>query len=176
MANSEPRWSPSWPSWSQDGTRERQDGAKMAKSEPKWSQHGSKMPKIRQNGPTLCLSRKSFIFLWFLLILEAQREPQVAQERAKVGPRRPSWSQDGSKMAQETAKMAKLEPRGSQHGSKMAQDAPRWSQESAKMEPRWPSRSQNGANMAPRCQRCVNMGRHCAYLEKASFSFGFSWF
>ena len=79
------------------------------------------------------------------MVLEAQGEPQVAQERAKVGPRRSSWSRDGSRMAQE----------------------------SAKMEPRWPSRSQNGANMAPRCQRCVNMGRHCAYLEKASFSFRF---
>ena len=121
------------PTWLQDGPRcakmeprERQDGAKMAKSEPKWSQHGSKMPKMRQHGPTLCLSRKSFIFLGFLLVLEAQREPQVAQERAKVGPRQPSWSQDGSKMAQESAKMAKLEPRRSQHGSKMAQDAPTW--------------------------------------------------
>ena len=49
-------------------------------------------------------------------------------------------------------------------------------QESAKMEPRWPSWSQDGANMAPRCQRCVNMGRHCAYLEKSSFSYRFSWF
>ena len=73
------------PTWLQDGPRcakmeprERQDGAKMAKSEAKWSQHGSKMPKMRQHGPTLCLSRKSSIFLWFLLVLEAQGEPQVA--------------------------------------------------------------------------------------------------
>ena len=30
--------------------------AKMAKLEPRWSQHGSEMPKMRQHGLTLCLS------------------------------------------------------------------------------------------------------------------------
>ena len=78
------------------------------------------------------------------------------------------------------AKMAKLEPRWSQHGeARSGQDGQvgaKMAQESAKMEPRWPSWSQDGANMAPRWQRCVNMDRHCAYLEKASFSFGVSWF
>ena len=45
----EPTWrgkvGPRWPSWSQDGPRERQDQAKMAKLEPRWSQHGPKMAK-----------------------------------------------------------------------------------------------------------------------------------
>ena len=62
------------------------------------------------------------------------------------------------------AKMAKLEPRWSEHGeARSGQDGQvgaKMAQESAKMEPRWPSRSQNGANMAPRCQRCINIGRH----------------
>ena len=51
----------------------------------------------------------------------------MAQERAKVGPRWPSWSQDGlARERQDRAKMVKLEPRWSQHGSKMAKDAPTW--------------------------------------------------
>ena len=76
--------------------------------------------------------------------------------------------------------MAKLEPRWNQHGeARSGQDGQvgaKTAQESAKMEPRWPNWSQDGANMAPRCQRCVYMGRHCAYLEKAkklSFSLVF---
>ena len=49
----------------------------------------------------------------FLLSLEAQSKPQLAQERAKIGP---SWSQDGSKIVQESTKMAKLEPKCLQDG------------------------------------------------------------
>ena len=49
------------PRWLQDGPRDRQDGQVGTK----WSQHGSKMLKMRQHGPTLCLSCKSFIFLSF---------------------------------------------------------------------------------------------------------------
>ena len=48
----------------------------------------------------------------------------MAQERAKIGPRWPSWSQDGPREHQDRAKMAKLEPRWSQHGPKMAKDEP----------------------------------------------------
>ena len=77
--------------------------AKMAKLEPRWSQHGE--ARSGQDGRV---------------------GAKMAQESAKMEPRWPSWSQDGSKMAQESAKMAKLEPRRSQHGSKMAQDAPTW--------------------------------------------------
>ena len=50
----------------------------------------------------------------------------MAQDRAKVGPRWPSWSQDGPTERQGPAKMAKLEPRWSQHGPKMAQDELTW--------------------------------------------------
>ena len=50
----------------------------------------------------------------------------MAQERAQVGPRWPSWSQDGPRERQDRAKMAKLEPRWNQHGPKMAKDEPTW--------------------------------------------------
>ena len=46
----------------------------------------------------------------------------MALERAKIGPRWPSWNQVGPR----EAKMAKLEPRWSQHGPKMAKDEPTW--------------------------------------------------
>ena len=51
-----PKREPRWPSWNQDGPRGRQHRTKMAKLEPTWSQHGSKMPKMHQHEPTLCLS------------------------------------------------------------------------------------------------------------------------
>ena len=104
----------------------------MAQEKPKWpnwSQDGANMaPRCQRcvNMGRHCAYLEKASFSLFLKVLEAQGEPQVAQERAKIGPRWPSWSQDGSKMAQETAKMAKLEPRRSQHGSKMAQDEPTW--------------------------------------------------
>ena len=50
----------------------------------------------------------------------------MAQERAKIGSRWPSWSQDGPREHQDQAKMAKLEPRWSQHGSKTGKDEPTW--------------------------------------------------
>ena len=50
----------------------------------------------------------------------------MAQERAKIGPRWPSWSQAGPREHQDWAEMAKLEPRWNQHGPKMAKDDPTW--------------------------------------------------
>ena len=109
------------------GPGERQDQPKMAKLEPRWRQRGPKMLKMRQHGPTHAPILKTLRFpAVFFTILEAQREPKMAQERAKVGPRWPIWSQAGPRERQDRTKMAKLEPRWRQHGPKMAKDEPTW--------------------------------------------------
>ena len=57
----------------------------------------------------------------FLLVLEAQGEPQVDQERVKIGPRWPSWSQDGPKMAKDEPTWADI---GTQHCLRLRITAP----------------------------------------------------
>ena len=92
----------------------------MTKLEPRWRQHGPKMLKMCQHGPTHAPILKNLRFpdVFFLTILESQREPKMAQERAKVGPRWPSWSKDGTRERQDQAKMAKLEPTWPQDGQR----------------------------------------------------------
>ena len=94
--------------------------------EPRRSQDGAKMPRMRQHGLTHALILENIRFPSVVHDLGDQKELKMAKERVNVGPRWPSWSQDGSKMAQDRVKMAKLEPRWSQHGPKMAQDEPTW--------------------------------------------------
>ena len=145
-----PRKAPRWPSRSQDGanmaprwpkmrqhgpqgsltwlkktSRSGQVGAKMG---PRWSQHGTKMPRIRQHGlthaPILKNLRFPAVFHNFRgperSLRWTKREPKssqdgqvgakMAQESAKIGPRWPSWSQDGANMAPRWPKMRQPEP------------------------------------------------------------------
>ena len=102
--------------WPRKAPRSGQDGQVGAKMEPTWPQDGPRrtnMRKVAQDGP---IERQH----------RAKLETRWSQHRAKVGPRWPSWSQDGPREHQDRAKMAKLEPRWSQHGSKMAKDEPTW--------------------------------------------------
>ena len=73
---------------------------------PRWSKTRQHEPKRRLTWPKRGQDGQ----------VGAKMEPTW---RGKVGPRWPSWSQDGPRERQDGAKMAKLEPRWSQHGSKM---------------------------------------------------------
>ena len=127
-----PKVSRAGPKGASHGRRECQDRAKMAKLEPR-CHHGPKMAKDAST--------------W------AQRQVKMTQERAKIGPTWPSWSQDGVPMAPRWPKMRQQGPRRPPRSS---QD----SQVGGKMATTWPQDAKDVQAWADTC----------AYLEKPSFS------
>ena len=128
----EPTWrgkvGPRWPSWSQDGPRERQDGAKMAKLEPTWLQDAKDASTWADIVPILKKLR-------FPLVFVDLREPQVAKREPRTG----QDGQVGAKMALRWPKRPPRWPSRSQDGaniSKMAQDVPARAGISAQHGPR----------------------------------------
>ena len=98
----------------------RQHGPKRV---PTLGQDGLKMPNMRQHGLTYAPILKKH---HFPAVFPDFGSPEIVKDRAKVGPRWPSWSRDDTRERPDRAKMAKLEPRWCQHGSKMAKDEPTW--------------------------------------------------
>ena len=116
---------PRWPSWSQDGApmaprwpKMRQQGPRRAPRSSQDSQVGARMAttwpqdaKDEPAWPDICAYLEKLLFSTaFHNCRSPKGSSKMAQERARVGPRWPSWSQDGANMAPRWPKMRQPGP------------------------------------------------------------------
>ena len=131
----EPTWRgkvwPRWPSWSQDGRRERQDEAKVAKLEPTWFQDAKDVSTWADIVPILKNLQFPFVFLGFRSPKGVSGRPGESQGRAKTAKLEPRWLQDGPRDRQDGQVAAKREPT-------WLQDGPRCANLGRHRRPTWP--------------------------------------